>query len=441
MHFLRDKVEHHYFHRLIGMDTAFSFNTRKFLILITAFIAFFSFLIPAVNSQVAPPLSAKKSNPLIGTWAITEPELGKLLLIVRDGGVVSYFWEEWKDDRVLRAEWNTSQDGISFETEAGHKISLSPTDEQGATARIRKPDHPADVPLEKLTAQRLNPDDVGKWHRPGGDDEETSSFLKKAGNLDVFFGTWEVISSKGLPYYIVIEEDRTAATNWPYSSRGVDGMRGFWVRHGSELHIVWDTGHYDILRSFSNKFIKLGYPPSIDLNSIEPAPQPALKVKWYPHEPWRASYEKSKKEKTPIDPRWTSARKAARYFRGDWKLMSSPGVWNKLEMGRFGSAETIREGEKLGGNWKNSSDYARIHWKNGYAEVLRPVGKHFVTMLYSPLKNLDGIPDRVCPVVQDRSGKLSETGDKILDKGETLLEQGGKLIRFPKLNLFGRDKD
>ena len=110
-------------------------------------------------------------------------------------------------------------------------------------------------------------------------------------------------------------------------------------------------------------------------------------------------------------------------------------------MGRFGSAETIREGEKLGGNWKNSSDYARIHWKNGFSEVLRPVGKHFVTMLYSPLKNLDGIPDRVCPVVQDRSGKLSETGDKILDKGETLLEQGGKLIRLPKLNLFGRDKD
>ena len=441
MQFLRDKVKHHFLHRLIGMDTAFSLNIRKTLILISAVLAFFSAQIPTVNSQVAPPISANKPNPLIGTWVVVEPEMGNLFLIVRGGGVVSYFWEQWKDGQVLRAEWDVSQNEINFETKAGHKVSLTPSADEGVIAKIRKKDHPQDTPLENLKVQRLNPNDVGKWHRPGGDEEQTSAFLKKAGNLDVFFGTWEVISSKGLPYYIVIEEDRTAATNWPYSSRGVDGMKGFWVRQGSELHIVWDTGHYDILRSFSNKFIKLGYPPAIDLNSIEPAPQPALKVKWYPHEPWRASYEKFRKERKPLDPRWTSARKAARYFRGDWKLMTSPGVWNKLEMGRFGGAKTYREGEKLKGNWKNSSDYARIHWKTGFTEVIRPVGKHFVTMLYSPLKNLDGIPDRVCPLVRDQPGKLLETGDKILDQGENLLERGGKLIRLPKFNFFGREEE
>ncbi len=440
MQFLRDKVEYHYFHRLIGMDTAFSFNIRKFQTLILVVFATISLLITAVHSQVAPPL-VQKNHPLLGTWVVSEPEMGKLVVIVRDSGAASYFWENWKDGRVLRTDWTISEQGITFTTESGVKVWLFPSQDEGAIAQLRKADQTQDAPLQNLSAQRMNPNDVGKWHKPGGEDEETSSFLKKAGNLDIFFGTWEVISSKGLPYYIVIEEDRTAATNWPYSSRGVDGMRGFWVRHGSELHIVWDTGHYDILRSFSNKFVKLGYPPSIDLNSIEPAPQPALKVKWYPHEPWRASYEKSKEVKATLDPRWTSAKRAARYFRGNWRLMSSPGVWNKLQMGRFGSADTLREGEKLKGNWKNSSDHARIHWKSGFTEVIRPVGKHFVTMLYSPLKNLDGIPDRVCPVVHEKSGKLSQTSDKLLDQGESLLEQGGKLIKLPKFNFFGRDKD
>ena len=39
-----------------------------------------------------------------------------------------------------------------------------------------------------------------------------------------------------------------------------------------------------------------------------------------------------------------------------------------------------------------------LRWENGTTELLRPVGQHYVTMLYSPLKNLDSIPDRVCPI-------------------------------------------
>ena len=50
------------------------------------------------------------------------------------------------------------------------------------------------------------------------------------------FGTWEVVSYED--YTIVIEEDRTAATNWPHSDRGVDGMVGSWVRQGSNFTLL-----------------------------------------------------------------------------------------------------------------------------------------------------------------------------------------------------------
>jgi hypothetical protein len=442
MQFHRDKFDILFLYRPSGMDTGLPLNMRNLKFVILALLASISIQILPVFSQVPTPAAVKTEHPLIGSWIISEPEQGKLFLIVRNTGQVSYFREKWKDGKVLRANWSIQGQGITFDLDSGDKILLFPgEDKNEGFAQIQQAGQSPDEALPKLPSMRLNQDEVGKWHDPSAGEEELSTFLKKSGNVDVFFGTWEVISAKGLPYYIVIEEDRTAATNWPYSKRGVDGMRGFWVRQGTELHIVWDTGNYDILRPFSNKFIKLGYPPAVDLSSIEPAPQPALKVKWYPHEPWRASYEKSRKDKAPIDTRWTSARKAARYFRGNWKLMTSPDVWNKLEMGRFGSAEYSRDGEKLQGTWKNASDYARIHWDNGFTEVIRPVGKHFVTMLYSPLKNLDGIPDRICPVIHEESGTLTETSDKILDKGENLIEKGSKLIKLPKFNLFGRDEE
>ncbi len=346
-------------------------------------------------------------HPLMGSWVLNVPVQGNLFLIARDTGLVSFFWEHWDDGRVLRSRWKAYEQGIYFALETNEKILMIPSGDDTAQALIYQSGREIEGKPDKLApAKKLGQDQVGKWHNPNAKEEEESKFLKTSGNVDVFFGTWEVISSKGLPYYIVIERDRSAATNWPYSERGVDGMRGFWVRQGSELHIVWDTGHYDILRSFSEKFIKIGYPPGVDLDSVEPQPQPTLKVDWFPHEPWRASYEQAKKMETTRDHRWTSARRAAKYFRGDWKHMTSQGHWSELEMGRFGSCRGERDGEELVGSWKNASDFATLRWNNGYTELIRPVGKHFVSMLYSPLKNLDGIPDRVCPLVSEGGGSL-----------------------------------
>ena len=338
--------------------------------------------------------SAQTHDSVTGAWRVTHPVNGHLYMIVRGNNLVSYFWEFWKGERVMRSEWKEFGKGIYFALESGDKLILTRTDAGVEVFMYNAGKAMAGEPDLRLFALRVNAIDVGKWYNPG-----TTSRAKDKDEDDStgFFGTWEVVSSKGLPYQIVIEEDRTAATNWPHSDRGVDGMVGSWVRQGSELHIVWDTGHYDILRKEEGKFHKIGYPPSIEIGSVEPQPQPALKVVWFPQDPWRARYE-ARRNAGVSSPSWKSAKHASKFFRGDWKLLSTPGELTRLEMGRFGSIRGIRNGKEQKGTWRCTSDYALLRWENGTTELLRPVGQHYVTMLYSPLKNLDSIPDRVCPI-------------------------------------------
>lgn len=331
---------------------------------------------------------------VMGAWRVTHPVNGHLFMIVRGNNLVSYFWEFWKGERVMRSEWKSFGKGVYFALESGDKLILTRTD-AGVEVFMYNAGKPmAGEPDLRLFALRVNALDVGKWYKP------KTTVLDPASDADDssgFFGTWEVVSAQGLPYHIVIEEDRTAATNWPHSERGVDGMRGFWVRQGSELHIVWDTGHYDVLRVDQTKFEKIGYPPAVEISSVQPEPQPALKVDWFPQDPWRARYEAQRKA-DPEGPKWKSAKQASQFFRGDWKLLSSPGELTKLEMGRFGSIRGVRDNVEQKGTWRCTSDYALLRWDNGTTELLRPLGSHYITMLYSPLKNLDSIPDRVCPV-------------------------------------------
>jgi len=348
-------------------------------------------------------VSAQQANPsnggeaVLGAWRATHPENGHLYMIVRKNNLVSYFWEFWKGERVMRSEWKPFGNGIYFALNSGDKLIVSRT-EAGVEAFFYNAGRAmSGEPDLRMFALKVNNLDVGKWYRPKVGNSKGSGLSAEQDESEGFFGTWELVSSQGLPYHIVVEKDRTAATNWPHSNQGVEGMHGFWVRQGSELHIVWDTGHYDILSKAEVGFQKRGYPPSVELSSVEPEPQPALKVEWFPQDPWRASYEKSRKT-NPITPGWKSAKQASKFFRGDWKLLSSPGELTRLELGRFGSIRGIRNGEEMRGSWRCTIDYAILRWDNGFTELIRPLGDRFISLLYSPLKNLDAVPDQVCTI-------------------------------------------
>ena len=346
----------------------------------------------AVEPRLHAQQQGRGAEAVMGAWRVTHPVNGHLFLIVRGNNLISYFWEFWKGQRVMRSEWKAFGNGVYFALDSGDKLILTRTDAGVEVFLYNAGRAMSGEPDLRLFALKVNSFDIGKWFNP-----TKKTPTSPDAQSDSFFGTWEVVSAQGLPYHIVVEEDRTAATNWPHSDHGVDGMRGFWIRQGSELHLVWDTGHYDILRKAEGKYHKVGYPPSIELDSVEPEPQLALKVEWFPHEPWRARYETSRKA-GPDGPRWKSAKKASKFFRGDWKLWSTPGELTRLELGRFGTVRGIRKGEEQKGTWRCTSEYAILRWDNGKTELIRPLGDRFVTMLYSPLKNLDAVPDQVCPV-------------------------------------------
>jgi len=375
-----------YFH----FNTLYMRHLKAFTLLLTSLILQQVLLQDVVAQQPAGAANVQ------GAWRVTHPVNGHLYLIVREQRIVSYFWQYWEGERVLRSEWKAFGNGIYFALDSGDKIILSRSD-AGVEAFFFNPGRSmTGAPDFRTFALRVSSMDVGKWHRPVSRNASKTGISGDEQVDDSFFGTWEVISSRGLPYHIVVERDRTAATSWPHSDRGVSGMRGSWQRQGSELHIVWDTGHYDILRKNEGKYHKIGYPPSVSLESVEPEPQPALKVEWLPHDPWRALYVESRNK--PASNQWKSAKNASKFFRGDWKLLSSPGEMTKLELGRFGGIRGVRKGKVQKGEWKCTADYAILRWEDGTTELIRPLGDYFVTMLYSPLKNLDSVPDQVCPV-------------------------------------------
>ena len=59
---------------------------------------------------------------------MTHPVNGHLYMIGRGNNLVSYFWEFWKGERVMRSEWKEFGKGIYFALESGDKLILTRTD-------------------------------------------------------------------------------------------------------------------------------------------------------------------------------------------------------------------------------------------------------------------------------------------------------------------------
>ena len=189
-----------------------------------------------------------------GTWQIDTPDDGALILIVKRNGRASYFWGDNADRTVYQGTWSSDAKGATLKWSDGstHRITrdtlgyaISHSDTTGQE-------------LYNTQAQLVPKNVLGQWAKaPSDPDKEISDRDKAKG----FFGTWEVTNGTDT-YYIVVQPNRSAASNWSPGNASPVGLRGSWAKQGSELHIVWDTGHYSILkeneRSFSLKLIPPG---------------------------------------------------------------------------------------------------------------------------------------------------------------------------------------
>jgi len=347
------------------------------------------FLILAFVLLLKVNLFAQEKNDYRGAWLLETSEGEELVLIVKRNQLASFFRLNNADNTVYQGTWVADDESIvlSWEDGSTHRIERN--------ALNYSVTHTA--PSEELVytrAVRKLPDDIlGQWAREPSSREDAISDRDKAKG---FFGTWKV-ESKQAVYYVVVESDRFATSNWNQSE-----LYGSWAKQGSELHIAWDNGHYGILRqnerTFTYQVVESG--TAIDgstsgeliANRISPDSSPEeLQVLHADRE--LAQIGKDRNE-------------VASFYRGSWIIQRSNDNFERIDIGRFGGLKTSAD-STLYGNWSLSGRDIFMNWDDGTRKILRSIGSGFLLYEYKPGRPTDGVPTHVYPATPGNIKKLA----------------------------------
>jgi hypothetical protein len=358
-------------------------------------------------------LSAQEGDELYrGTWQIDTPDDGALILIVKRNGLASYFWGDNADRTVYQGTWASDESGATL------------TWKDGSTHRIARDTlgyaitHSDASPRELYTTQaQLVPKEIlGQWAKaPSKSDEQVSDRDKAKG----FFGTWKIGTGTDT-YYVVVEPNRAAASNWSQGNASSKGLRGSWAKQGSELHIAWDTGHYSILkqndRDFSFKLIPAG-------SVIEDDKSERLTASRTSDDNLPASWNTLYKEEKATNTggiAFSSRKNANLFYRGAWIIQHSSNSFERVEIGRFGGLKTSAD-STLEGSWRMTGQDIFMRWDDGMRKVLSPVGQGFLLYEYKPGRPLDGVPTRIFPATPEDAAKLAAHMQGRQDVAEQML--------------------
>ena len=331
-----------------------------------------------------------------GTWKIDTPNNGALIIIINTQARASYFWAENTDNTVYQGAWleEESTAVITWPDGSEHRITRSNLDYMftyfGASD------------TEQYTAKALRlPDKIlGQWAKPA---KRASEDLSARDLAQGFFGVWKIGESDASVEYVLVEEDRSAAS----TEGDQNGHRGSWAKQGSELHITWDSGNYSIIREgnrgFSYKRIAPGAIIEDDTTKMRPAVRtteekiPAA---------WMALYNKER-ELNCVGIAFSSRKDARTFYRGDWIFQIDDEHFQRVEIGRFGSLKTSTKRD-LEGDWRMQGQDIFMRWDDGMRLVLSPIGRSFVVYEYKPGRPLDGVPTRTLAATPADSRKLDE---------------------------------
>lgn len=339
---------------------------------------------------------AQSDNDLFrGTWQIDTPNDGALILLVKRGGLASYFWGDNTDRTVYQGTWTSTDEIATLQWQDGsqHKIIRDALG-FGISLVDRNQNIAYTVP-----AQQVPKDVLGQWAKPPTTATAVASDRDKAKG---YFGVWEISDDSG-SHYVFVESDRSAASTW-----GDDrGLRGSWAKQGSELHIVWDSGDYSILRenerAFSYKRIAAGAVIEDDKTEFKTATRtindkvPAS---------WWANY-KAERDIHTGGIAFSSRKNARAFYRGTWLVKVGESAYERIEFGRFGGLTTTR-GNNMEGSWRMDGQDIFLRWDNGSRQILSPVGQGFILYEYKPGRPLDGVPTHTYPAAPADASKLAE---------------------------------
>ena len=358
-------------------------------------------------------LSAEEGDELYrGTWQIDTPDDGALILIVKRNGLASYFWGDNADRTVYQGTWASDESGATLTWNDGstHRIARDTL----GTAITH-----SDATQQELyatQAQQVPKEILGQWAKAPSKSKEDASDRDKAKG---FFGTWEIDSGAD-SYYVVIESNRSAASNWSQGNASSNGLRGSWAKQGSELHIAWDTGHYSILKQNERDFSFKLIPPGTIIENDESERLSASRTSEdnVPAE-WNTLYETEKATNTG-GIAFSSRKNANIFYRGFWIIQHSANTFERIEISRFGGLKTSTD-RTLEGLWRMTGQDIFMRWDDGMRKVLSPVGQGFLLYEYKPSRPLDGVPTRIFPATPEDAAKLAAHMQGRQDVAEQML--------------------
>ena len=76
-----------------------------------------------------------------------------------------------------------------------------------------------------------------------------------------FIGVWKLKDESNKDFYLRVDVDFTAQTNYAKGRTGVFGENGIWRQEGDRIVITYNSGWIDVIVSHDGKFSKFGYSP------------------------------------------------------------------------------------------------------------------------------------------------------------------------------------
>lgn len=328
-----------------------------------------------------------------GTWQVQVPEKGALVIILKNQGLASYFWGDNADRTVYQGSWELSGNTATATWKDGSSHTIERTD-SGFNASFRNPSGEAayQSPAEQLPREML-----GQWAKPPTREDEMRSDRDEA---EGFFGIWQLADSED---FIFVEPDRATASNIGEGA----GQRGQWAKQGSELHIIWDRGHYGILRETERGFDYKQVEPGQVIEDDESETVAAARtIESKVPDDWFADY-KAEREADSEGIAFSSRKVARAFYRGDWLVHRGENKYERVELARFGGIKTSKD-RSLGGQWTMNGQDVFMRWDDGMRKILSPVGRGFVLYEYKPGRPVDGVPTRIFAAAPADTAKLDE---------------------------------
>lgn len=347
-----------------------------------------------------------------GVWDFTSTSGDSYVLILKRNGLASYFRSDNQDRTVYQGSWEKSADRAVATWPDSTTFTLT-VDPQGYRVIGSGPNTANNF---QAIVSRIPDEVLGQWAKTPVDEDAVKSDLDEAKG---YFGTWKI--GEDAPFYVIVESDRSAASSWSGSKHGARGLRGAWARQGSELHIIWDSGHYSILRETERGYAYKRVEPGEvieDDTSIETATT-RVKEEVIPST-WLSRYTEERDDYTGGIV-FTSRKEARAFYRGYWLVQYEETAYERFEIGRFGGLTTSRNAD-LEGNWRMSGQDLYLRWDDGMRKILSPVGGGFVLYHYRPGRPLDGVPTRILPTAPEDSEKLAEYVNSRKDVARMLAE-------------------